>query len=38
MQLDHFGMYPERAFMKVAGRMTLEGGGGKGGGSAPSNV
>lgn len=27
MQLDHFGMYPERAFMKVAGRMTLEGGG-----------
>ena len=30
MQLDHFGMYPERAFMKVAGRMTLEGGGGKG--------
>ena len=34
MQLDHFGMYPERAFMKVAGRMTLEGGG-KGGGSAP---
>lgn len=34
MQLDHFGMYPERAFMKVAGRMTLEGGGGKG--SAPA--
>lgn len=33
MQLDHFGMYPERAFMKVAGRMTLEGGGGKGGGA-----
>ena len=33
MQLDHFGMYPERAFTKVAGRMTLEGGGGKG--SAP---
>lgn len=33
MQLDHFGMYPERAFMKVAGRMTFEGGGGKG--SAP---
>jgi hypothetical protein len=32
MQLDHFGMYPERAFMKVAGRMTLEGGGK---GSAP---
>ena len=27
MQLDHFGMYPERAFIKVAGRMTLEGGG-----------
>ena len=35
MQLDHFGMYPERAFMKVAGRMTLEGGGGKGGSSPP---
>lgn len=34
MILDHFGMYPERAFMKVAGRMTLEGGGGKG--SAPA--
>lgn len=34
MMLDHFGMYPERAFMKVAGRMTLEGGGGKG--SAPA--
>lgn len=32
MTLDHFGMYPERAFMKVAGRMTLEGGGK---GSAP---
>lgn len=27
MRLDHFGMYPERAFNKVAGRMTLEGGG-----------
>ena len=35
MQLDHFGMYPERAFMKVAGRMTLEGGGGKGGSAPP---
>ena len=33
MRLDHFGMYPERAFMKVAGRMTLEGGGK---GSAPA--
>lgn len=33
MQLDHFGMYPEHAFMKVAGRMTLEGGGK---GSAPA--
>ena len=33
MILDHFGMYPERAFIKVAGRMTLEGGGK--GGSAP---
>lgn len=35
MQLDHFGMYPERAFMKVAGRITLEGGGGKGGSAPP---
>lgn len=36
MQLDHFGMYPGRAFMKVAGRMTLEGGGGKGGSAPPA--
>ena len=36
MILDHFGMYPERAFMKVAGRMTLEGGGGKGGSAPPA--
>lgn len=36
MQFDHFGMYPERAFMKVAGRMTLEGGGGKGGSAPPA--
>lgn len=36
MQLDHFGMYPERAFMKVAGRITLEGGGGKGGSAPPA--
>ena len=35
MQLDHFGMYPERAFMRIGNRMTLEGGGGKGG-SAPA--
>ena len=35
MQPDFFGMYPERAFMKVAGRMTLEGGGGKGGSAPP---
>ena len=34
MRLNHFDLYPERAFMKVAGRMTFEGGG-KGGGSAP---
>lgn len=33
MRLDHFGMYPERAFQRVAGRMTLEGGGK---GSAPA--
>lgn len=32
MRLDHFAMYPERAFNKVAGRMTFEGGGK---GSAP---
>lgn len=36
MQLDHFGMYPERAFMKVAGRMTFEGGGGKGSSPPPA--
>jgi len=36
MQLDHFGMYPERAFMKVGNRMTLEGGGGKGGSAPPA--
>ena len=36
MQLNHFGMYPERAFMKVAGRMTLEGGGGKGSSPPPA--
>lgn len=35
MQPDYFGMYPERAFMKFAGRMTLEGGGGKGGSAPP---
>ena len=35
MQPDYFGMYPERAFMKVAGRMTLEGGG-KGGSAPPA--
>ena len=33
MLLDHFGMYPERAFQKVGNRMTLEGGGK---GSAPA--
>lgn len=32
MRLDHFGMYPDRAFQRIAGRMTLEGGGK---GSAP---
>lgn len=36
MQLDHFGMYPERAFQKIGGRMTLEGGGGKGGSAPPA--
>lgn len=35
MRLDHFGMYPERAFMKVAGRMTFEGGGKGGAPAAP---
>ena len=32
MRLDHFGMYPERAFQALGKRMTLEGGGK---GSAP---
>lgn len=36
MRLNHFDLYPERAFTKVAGRMTLEGGGGKGGSAPPA--
>ena len=35
MRYDHFDMLPERAFQKIGGRMTLEGGKG-GGGSMPS--
>ena len=30
MRYDHFSMLPIRAFQGVAGRMTYEGGGGKG--------
>ena len=36
MRLDHFDMYPERAFQRIAGRMTLEGG--KGGGAAAPDL
>lgn len=32
MRYNHFDMLPERAFLKVGGRITLEGGGGSGGG------
>lgn len=32
MRYNHFDMLPERAFMKVGGRVTLEGGGSGGGG------
>lgn len=31
MRYNHFDMLPERAFLKVGGRITLEGGGGGGG-------
>jgi len=33
MRYNHFDMLPERAFLKVGGRITLEGGGSGGGGS-----
>lgn len=36
MRYNHFDMLPERAFLKVGGRVTLEGGGGSGGGSSQS--
>jgi len=36
MRLDHFGMYPEQAFQPIGKRMTLEGGGGKGGSAPPA--
>ena len=35
MRYNHFDMLPERAFLKVGGRITLEGGG-SGGGSQPT--
>ena len=35
MRYDHDSMLPERAFMKIGGRMTLEGGG-KGGSAPPA--
>ena len=31
MRYNHFDMLPDRAFLKVGGRITLEGGGGGGG-------
>ena len=34
MRYNHFDMLPERAFLKVGGRITLEGGGSGGGGSS----
>ena len=36
MRLNHFGMYPEQAFQPIGKRMTLEGGGGKGGSAPPA--
>lgn len=36
MRYNHFDMLPERAFMKVGGRVTLEGGGSGGGGQQQS--
>ena len=36
MRYNHFDMLPERAFMKVGGRITLEGGGSGGGGQTQS--
>lgn len=34
MRYNHFDMLPERAFLKVGGRITLEGGGSSGGGTS----
>lgn len=36
MRYNHFDMLPERAFLKVGGRVTLEGGGSGGGGQTQS--
>lgn len=36
MRYNHFDMLPERAFLKVGGRITLEGGGSGGGGQTTS--
>ena len=36
MRYNHFDMLPERAFLKVGGRITLEGGGGGGQPSQPT--
>ena len=36
MRYNHFDMLPERAFLKVGGRITLEGGSGGGGSSPPT--
>lgn len=38
MRYNHFSMLPERAFHKVGGRITLEGGDGGGGSQQPQNV
>lgn len=35
MRYDHLTMLPERAFQRIAGRMTLEGGGGGKGAKPP---
>jgi hypothetical protein len=36
MRYNHFDMLPEMAFRSLGGRMTLEGGGGKGGSAPPA--
>lgn len=38
MRYNHFDMLPERAFLKVGGRITLEGGGSGGGGGQQTST